>query len=247
MAYEMLPGTRAPVRVWTDPASVEPEALGSCATSPPAVGARRRGHAGRALRQGRHGRLGDRDAAGRLPGRGRRRHRLRHDRGADHPDRRRPARTTSAGCAPRSRPRSRSGSAAHQEPVDPSQAAAWHGAAGTQFWQSSTTCTPASGAAEDRARQQLGTLGGGNHFIELCLEQGGADDGRVWLMLHSGSRNIGKELAERHIGSGPQQLPHNAGPARPGPGGLPRRHARRWTPTAATCSGRRSTRAATAP
>jgi tRNA-splicing ligase RtcB len=48
---------------------------------------------------------------------------------------------------------------------------------------------------EGRARKQLGSLGGGNHFIELCLD--GED--RVWLMLHSGSRNIGKELAEIHI------------------------------------------------
>jgi tRNA-splicing ligase RtcB len=54
----------------------------------------------------------------------------------------------------------------------------------------------------------MGTLGGGNHFIELCVEQGGADDGRVWLMLHSGSRNIGKELAERHMATA-RKLPHN--------------------------------------
>lgn len=42
---------------------------------------------------------------------------------------------------------------------------------------------------------QLGTLGGGNHFVELCLdtEQG------VWVMLHSGSRNIGNEIAKHHI------------------------------------------------
>ena len=47
------------------------------------------------------------------------------------------------------------------------------------------------------ARQlaQLGTLGGGNHFIELCTD---ADDA-VWIMLHSGSRNLGKELAEKHM------------------------------------------------
>jgi tRNA-splicing ligase RtcB len=45
------------------------------------------------------------------------------------------------------------------------------------------------------ALQQLGTLGGGNHFIEICLDT----EDRVWLVLHSGSRNIGKELAERHI------------------------------------------------
>ncbi|HEY2748394.1 MAG TPA: RtcB family protein, partial [Polyangia bacterium] len=55
--------------------------------------------------------------------------------------------------------------------------------------------TDAVQSLEGRARKQLGTLGGGNHFIELCLD---AED-RVWLMLHSGSRNIGKELAEIHI------------------------------------------------
>ncbi len=46
-----------------------------------------------------------------------------------------------------------------------------------------------------KAMTQLGTLGGGNHFIEVCLDT----EDFVWLMLHSGSRNIGKELAERHI------------------------------------------------
>ena len=48
-----------------------------------------------------------------------------------------------------------------------------------------------------KAACQLGTLGGGNHFIEVCRDTGGA----VWLMLHSGSRNIGKTVAERHIES----------------------------------------------
>lgn len=43
--------------------------------------------------------------------------------------------------------------------------------------------------------QQLGTLGGGNHFIELCLDE----DGNVWVMLHSGSRNIGKVVADYFI------------------------------------------------
>lgn len=46
-----------------------------------------------------------------------------------------------------------------------------------------------------RAQSQLGTLGGGNHFIEICLDL----DNNVWVMLHSGSRNIGKSLAEMHI------------------------------------------------
>ena len=48
-----------------------------------------------------------------------------------------------------------------------------------------------------KAALQCGTLGGGNHFIEICIDQ---DDDRVWALLHSGSRNIGKVTAERHIG-----------------------------------------------
>ena len=48
---------------------------------------------------------------------------------------------------------------------------------------------------EGKAMKQMGSLGGGNHFIELCLDT----DGQVWLMLHSGSRNIGNMLAQRHI------------------------------------------------
>ena len=54
------------------------------------------------------------------------------------------------------------------------------------------------GGVQDRKKKamlQLGTLGGGNHFIEVCLDT----QDNVWLMLHSGSRNIGKEIAERHI------------------------------------------------
>jgi tRNA-splicing ligase RtcB len=54
------------------------------------------------------------------------------------------------------------------------------------------------------ATNQLGTLGGGNHFIELCLDT----DQNVWMMLHSGSRNIGKELAEFHIAKA-KTLAHN--------------------------------------
>lgn len=46
-----------------------------------------------------------------------------------------------------------------------------------------------------KAKHQLGTLGGGNHFIEICLDK----KNTVWVVLHSGSRNIGKELAEYHI------------------------------------------------
>ncbi len=44
------------------------------------------------------------------------------------------------------------------------------------------------------ARKQLGTLGGGNHFIEI---QAGSDDA-VWLMVHSGSRNFGYKIAREY-------------------------------------------------
>ncbi|MDX2215460.1 MAG: RtcB family protein [Oculatellaceae cyanobacterium bins.114] len=46
-----------------------------------------------------------------------------------------------------------------------------------------------------KAMRQMGSLGGGNHFIEVCLDT----ENQVWLMLHSGSRNIGNMLAQCHI------------------------------------------------
>jgi tRNA-splicing ligase RtcB (3'-phosphate/5'-hydroxy nucleic acid ligase) len=51
---------------------------------------------------------------------------------------------------------------------------------------------------DNKALKQMGSLGGGNHFIELCLDT----DGQVWLMLHSGSRHIGNQLAQCHIDTG---------------------------------------------
>lgn len=44
----------------------------------------------------------------------------------------------------------------------------------------------------NRAELSLGTLGGGNHFIELDRD----DDGRLYFVVHSGSRNLGKQVAE---------------------------------------------------
>jgi tRNA-splicing ligase RtcB len=44
------------------------------------------------------------------------------------------------------------------------------------------------------ARKQIGTLGGGNHFIEI---QKGSD-GHIWIMVHSGSRNLGKRVADHY-------------------------------------------------
>jgi tRNA-splicing ligase RtcB (3'-phosphate/5'-hydroxy nucleic acid ligase) len=44
-------------------------------------------------------------------------------------------------------------------------------------------------------RLQLGSLGSGNHFIEVSLDE----QDRVWLFLHSGSRGVGNKLATKHI------------------------------------------------
>lgn len=44
--------------------------------------------------------------------------------------------------------------------------------------------------------RQMGTLGGGNHFIEICRDE----QDNVWVMLHSGSRGIGNAIADYFIG-----------------------------------------------
>ena len=46
----------------------------------------------------------------------------------------------------------------------------------------------------ENAQTQLGTLGGGNHFIEIQRDQ----DNNVWIMIHSGSRNIGLKVAKHY-------------------------------------------------
>src|SRR5437764_3081230 len=57
---------------------------------------------------------------------------------------------------------------------------------------------PASQLAADKTSKvlkQFGTLGSGNHFLELCVDE----RGRVWVVLHSGSRGIGNILSTQHI------------------------------------------------
>ena len=49
--------------------------------------------------------------------------------------------------------------------------------------------------AASRAHKHLGTLGGGNHFVEVCLDE----EQRVWVMLHSGSRGIGNSIGSYFI------------------------------------------------
>ncbi|XUL99594.1 RtcB family protein [Streptomyces venezuelae ATCC 10712] len=94
----------------------------------------------------------------------------------------------------------------HREAVDPKRLFQFPTAGWEDFWSRFDGVAESVKFRRERAGQQMGTLGGGNHFVELCFDVSGS----VWLMLHSGSRNIGKELAEYHIGEA-QKLPHNQG------------------------------------
>lgn len=56
--------------------------------------------------------------------------------------------------------------------------------------------------AMDKAFKQLGTLGSGNHFIELCIDE----NQDVWVMLHSGSRGIGNMIGSYYITKGKELM-----------------------------------------
>jgi len=100
------------------------------------------------------------------------------------------------------------GFSAHKTAPNVSKLGVNHGryAGWDRFWSRFRDLHDGVQDRESKAHQQMGTLGGGNHFIELTAD----DDGQVWLMLHSGSRNIGKEIAERHINAA-KGLVHNLG------------------------------------
>ncbi|MFE4957784.1 RtcB family protein [Streptomyces sp. NPDC056653] len=94
----------------------------------------------------------------------------------------------------------------HDDVVDPGRLHGFPTAGWDDFWGRFEGVADAVKFRRERATKQMGTLGSGNHFVEFCLDESGS----VWLMLHSGSRNIGKELAEHHIGVA-QKLTHNQG------------------------------------
>ncbi|MEU1255807.1 RtcB family protein [Streptomyces chartreusis] len=94
----------------------------------------------------------------------------------------------------------------HDSPVDPGRLHGFGTSGWDGFWGRFDGVAEAVKFREERATKQMGTLGAGNHFAEVTV----CDSAQVWLMLHSGSRNIGKELAEHHIGVA-QKLPHNQG------------------------------------
>jgi tRNA-splicing ligase RtcB len=64
------------------------------------------------------------------------------------------------------------------------------------------------GRARDKALPQLGSVGGGNHFIEMQVDR---DDGSVWVMIHCGSRGYGWQTANHYFFAGAQArgLPNN--------------------------------------
>jgi tRNA-splicing ligase RtcB len=96
------------------------------------------------------------------------------------------------------------GRGAHKTPVDPSAVPGLKERGWYEFWKGFDELIPSVRGRLGRARTQMGTLGGGNHFLEVCAD----DAGSIWIVLHSGSRNIGKELAEQHIEAA-RRLPHN--------------------------------------
>ncbi|GGP75386.1 RtcB family protein [Streptomyces abikoensis] len=96
------------------------------------------------------------------------------------------------------------GFAMHDDPVDPRRLHGLPTAGWDDFWGRFDGVAEAVKFRQSRALKQMGSLGSGNHFVEFCLDETNS----VWLMLHSGSRNIGKELAEYHIGEA-RKLSHN--------------------------------------
>lgn len=83
------------------------------------------------------------------------------------------------------------------ESVVPAGLGKWHGepAPGALEWmrqRHNPWLTPEDAA---KAPIQLGTMGSGNHFFEVCL----ADRDQVWIIMHSGSRGPGNMIANRHM------------------------------------------------
>ena len=63
---------------------------------------------------------------------------------------------------------------------------------------------------QESALREIGTLGGGNHFIELQKDE----QGNLWVMIHSGSRNLGARVGAYYMSSPRKSTPHSAQPLR---------------------------------
>src|SRR5699024_4243598 len=90
-------------------------------------------------------------------------------------------------------------------PLSPGNYSEWH-LAGSADRRGRELAQMAERDGVDRSHspkwsQQLGALGGGNHFIELCLDE----KDRVCMFLHSGSRGVGNKIAQKHIAAAQAQ------------------------------------------
>lgn len=78
-----------------------------------------------------------------------------------------------------------------------------HGEVNKAFWDTSMAIP---GRFNDKqvktALEQFGSLGSGNHFVEICVDERGI----VWTVLHSGSRGIGNQLATMHINTAKKDM-----------------------------------------
>lgn len=204
MTYTTVPGGRAPIRMWADPAEVEPAAmqqLRNVANLPwtHGVAVMPDVHAGKGATVGSV--IAMRDAVSPAAvgvdigcGMSAVKTSLRVE---DLPDNLPYLRSRLEAAIP-------VGFAAHRAPVDPTKVHGLPQDGWARFWKDFDQLDAPVRRLRGRAEAQLGTLGGGNHFLEVCTD----DESGVWVVLHSGSRNIGKELAEYHIEKA-RRLPHN--------------------------------------
>jgi tRNA-splicing ligase RtcB len=82
--------------------------------------------------------------------------------------------------------------------VMPAGLGKWHAEVkpAAERWFAANPCpVPLTQKQEHTVVVQLGTLGSGNHFFEVCLDERDV----AWVVLHSGSRGIGNQLAQQHI------------------------------------------------
>jgi len=81
--------------------------------------------------------------------------------------------------------------------VVPAGLGKWHGTASSEAdsWLRRHPNPTLTSDQEKKCLVQFGTLGSGNHFFEVCLDQ----DDQVWVVMHSGSRGVGNQLAMGHI------------------------------------------------
>lgn len=204
MAYTEVSGKRVPIRMWTDPNTVEPQAMAQLynVTKLPwihGLAVMPDVHYGKGATVGSV--IAMRDAVSPAAvgvdigcGMTAVRTSLRAE---DLPDDLRKLRSGLEEAVP-------VGHASHRTPVDPRRLPEVRSRDWDEFWDRFDTLTDRVQRLRERALHQLGTLGGGNHFLEVCLDENDA----VWVVLHSGSRNIGNELARYHIEEA-QKLPHN--------------------------------------